>query len=177
VDGEEITGMKPHEVFKKNVAYVFQRRSVFPYMKVKENLELGALRFRGDKEKIRSKLREIYGIFPILKEREKIDAGRLSGGEQRMVEIARALMSEPKILILDEPSLGLAPKVVKMLFDKVKEINEKLGVTILLAEQNVRTALQNSHYAYVIELGRNKVDGPSESLLKDKSLAKYILGV
>jgi branched-chain amino acid transport system ATP-binding protein len=139
-------------------------------------LELGGLRFKGDKEKIKSKIKEMYDLFPILRERENVDAGRLSGGEQRMLEIARALMSEPKMLILDEPSLGLAPKMVKLLFDKIKEVNEKLHVTILLAEQNVRAALENSHYAYVIDLGRNRVEGTSKSLLKDKSLAKYILG-
>ena len=175
LDGEDVTGSKPYSLLKKGVSYVLQHKSVFPYMKVTENLELGGYVLK--KEKMKRRMNEVYDLFPRLKERKDVKAGNLSGGEQRMLEIARALMVEPKILILDEPTLGLAPKIVELLFKKIEEANEIEQTTILLAEQNVRKALTVSHYAYVLDLGRVKVEGRSDSLLKDKDLAKYILGV
>lgn len=175
LDGEDVTGLKPYTLLKKGVGYVLQRKSVFPYMKVTENLELGGYIFK--KKKMKRRVKEVYDLFPRLKEREDVKAGNLSAGEQRMLELARALMVEPKVLILDEPTLGLAPKIVELLFKKIEEANKIEQTTILLAEQNVRKALTVSHYAYVLDLGRNKVEGRSDSLLKDKDLAKYILGV
>jgi len=152
-----------------------QRRSVFPYLEVRENLELGGYTLK--KEKMKRRMKEVYDLFPRLKERKDVKAGNLSGGEQRMLEIARAMMVEPKILILDEPTLGLAPKIVELLFKKIEEANKIEQVTILFAEQNVRKALAVSHYAYVLDLGRVNVEGHSDMLLQDKDLAKYILGV
>jgi len=175
LDGENITGLKPHKLLKKGVAYVLQRRSVFPYLEVRENLELGGYTLK--KEKMKRRMKEVYDLFPRLKERKDVKAGNLSGGEQRMLEIARAMMVEPKILILDEPTLGLAPKIVELLFKKIEEANKIEQVTILFAEQNVRKALAVSHYAYVLDLGRVNVEGHSDMLLQDKDLAKYILGV
>lgn len=175
LDGEDVTGLKPFKLLKKGVSYVLQHKSVFPYMKVTENLELGGYLLK--KKKMKRRMKEVYDLFPRLKERKDVKAGNLSAGEQRMLEIARALMVEPKILILDEPTLGLAPKIVELLFKKIEEANKIEQTTILLAEQNVRKALTVSHYAYVLDLGRIKVEGRSYSLLKDKDLAKYILGV
>lgn len=175
LDGDNITGLKPYALLKKGVAYVLQRKTVFPIMKVRENLEMGGWILK--KEKCRQRMKEVYDLFPRLKERKDIMAGNLSGGEQRMLEIARALMTEPKILILDEPTMGLAPKIVELLFKKIEEMNNIEQTTILLAEQNVRKALTVSDYAYVLDLGRVKVEGRSDSLLNDKDLAKYILGV
>ena len=175
LDGEDIRGLKPYTLLKKGVGYVLQRKSVFPYMKVTKNLELGGYILK--KEKLKQRMKEVYDLFPRLKERKDVKAGNLSAGEQRMLEIARALMVEPKILILDEPTLGLAPKMVELLFNKIEETNKIEQTTILFAEQNVRKALTVSHYAYVLDLGRISVEGRSESLLKDKDLAKYILGV
>lgn len=175
LDGEDVTGLKPYKLLKKGVGYVLQRKSVFPYMKVTENLELGGFLLK--KKKMKRRMKEVYDLFPKLKERKDVKAGNLSAGEQRMLEIARALMVEPKILILDEPTLGLAPKIVELLFKKIEEANKIEQTTILLAEQNVRKALTVSHHAYVLDLGRIKVEGRSYSLLKDKDLAKYILGV
>jgi len=175
LDGEDITGLKPHKLLKKGVAYVLQRRSVFPYLEVRENLKLGGYTLK--REKMKRRMKEVYDLFPILKERKNVKAGNLSGGEQRMLEIARAMMVEPKILILDEPTLGLAPKIVELLFKKIEEANKIEQATILLAEQNVRKALAVSHHAYVLDLGRVNVEGRSDRLLQDKDLAKYILGV
>jgi ABC-type branched-subunit amino acid transport system ATPase component len=175
LDGKDITGLKPHKLLKKGVAYVLQRRSVFPYLEVTENLKLGGYTLK--KEKMERRMKEVYDLFPILKERKNVKAGNLSGGEQRMLEIARAMMVEPKILILDEPTLGLAPKIVELLFKKIEEANKIEQATILLAEQNVRKALAVSHHAYVLDLGRVNVEGRSDMLLQDKDLAKYILGV
>jgi len=175
LDGEDITGLKPYSLPKKGVSYVLQRKSVFPYMKVTENLDLGGWILK--KKKLKQRVKEVYDLFPRLKERKDVKAGNLSAGEQRMLEIARALMVEPKILILDEPTLGLAPKIVELLFKKIEETNKVEQTTILLAEQNVRKALTVSHYAYVMDLGRIKIEGRSDSLLNDKDLAKYILGV
>jgi len=175
LDGEDVTGLKPYKLLKKGIAYVLQHKSVFPYMKVTENLDLGGYTLK--KKVMKRRMKEVYDLFPRLKERKDIKAGNLSAGEQRMLEIARAMMVKPKVLILDEPTLGLAPKIVELLFKKIEEANKIEQTTILLAEQNVRKALTVSHYAYVLDLGRIKVEGRSHSLLKDKDLAKYILGV
>jgi branched-chain amino acid transport system ATP-binding protein len=161
-NGEDITGIDPYEVPKRGIAYIPQRQNVFPYMTVEENLQLGAWTFKRDKKRIKTRLEEIYNRFPILKERRKMEAGLLSGGEQRMVEIGRALMTNPNILLIDEPTAGLAPKVARAIYDVLKMLKEE-GRTILLVDQNIRQAVENSDYVYALELGKNKVEGPKEN--------------
>jgi branched-chain amino acid transport system ATP-binding protein len=155
-DGEDVTGLKPHELLKRGLAYVFQRRSVFPYLTVQENLELGAWSNGGSKE-TKKATEEMYKIFPSLERRRKMKAGVLSGGEQRMLEIGRALMAHPKIVLLDEPSAGLAPKVVKEVYEKLEKL-KKEKITIILVDQNLRLAVSLADYVYVMELGRIKYE-------------------
>ena len=171
-ENKNIIKMKPNEIVKIGISYVPQGRSVFPTLTVQENLQLGAF-IR--KDAIESDLNKIYEKFPILEERKNQKAGLLSGGEQQMVAIGRALMLKPKLMLLDEPSLGLSPKIKKEIFEKIKEIRDS-GVTILLVEQNARMALEMSDRAYVLETGRNKLEGTGKELLKDKRVQHLYLG-
>ena len=174
-DGQVIGGLPPHEIVRRGLAHVPEGRMIFANLTVLENLQMGAYLVR-DKKIIRNELDFIYAIFPRLKERESQVAGTLSGGEQQMLAIGRALMSQPKFLMLDEPSLGLAPLLVKLIFEKIVEINRERGLTILLVEQNANRALEISHFGYVLETGRITVQGDSASLRQNPQVRSAYLG-
>jgi len=170
--GENILGLHPFEIFKKGLALVPEKREIFPKMPVIENLHLGA----GDRTDWEARLQHVYNLFPILKERERQMAGTLSGGEQQMLAIGRALMSEPKLLILDEPSTGLSPLLVAQVFKSLERLGKE-GITILLLEQNVRHALDMCQRGYVLENGRIVLEGKSKNLMREKHIQKAYLGI
>ena len=174
-DGEEITALPANERVRLGIALVPEGREVFPKMTVLDNLLLGAYTVR-DKREIEERLARVYDIFPKLKEREKQLAGTLSGGEQQMLAIARGLMANPKLLILDEPSLGLAPIVVIKVFEIIERLNRE-GVTILLSAQNVYRALEIASRAYVLESGRITLSGKGRELLENPYVKEAYLGV
>jgi branched-chain amino acid transport system ATP-binding protein len=167
-----ISNLPPHEIVKMGICQVPEGRRIFPRLTVRENLEMGAFLHRMNTN---SDYERVYSLFPILKEREKQPGGTLSGGEQQMLAIGRALMSTPKMLLLDEPSLGLAPIIVSKIFKTIKEINDE-GVTILLVEQNAHAALKLSGKGYVLESGKIIVRGSGEELLKNEQVKKAYLG-
>jgi ABC-type branched-subunit amino acid transport system ATPase component len=171
--GEDITGLAPHSVTRKGVTYVPQLDNVFPSLTVEENLSLGALGEPDDV--VRERMQQMYAFFPRLEERRMQAAGTMSGGERQMVAMARALMPEPEIVLLDEPSAGLAPAFVDAIFEKVMEVNAA-GVTILMVEQNARRALALSHRGYVLDLGQNRFQGPGPELIADPKVADLYLG-
>ena len=171
--GREITGLMPHAVTRSGVSYVPQLDNVFPNLTVRENLELGAL--ADDDCVIDEAMERVFGLFPRLQERRTQAAGTMSGGERQMVAMGRALMPGPQILLLDEPSAGLAPAFVDAIFEKVIEVNRS-GVTILMVEQNARRALALSHRGYVLDLGQNKFTGPGPELIADPKVADLYLG-
>lgn len=171
-DGQNIIHMQPDEIVKIGISCVPQGRPVFPTLTVHENLQLGAY-IR--KDAIEEDLDYVYESFPRLKERKGQRVGLLSGGEQQMVAIGRSLMLKPKLLLLDEPSLGLSPKIKREIFERIVEIRNN-GVTILLVEQNARMALEMSDRAYVLETGRNKLEGTGKELLHDKRVQHLYLG-
>ena len=173
-DGQEITGLRPDQVLPRGLAYVPQGRIVFPQMTVLENLEMGAYIER-DPRRIRDALDQVYALFPILADRGRQKAGTMSGGEQQMVAIARALMTRPKLILLDEPSLGLAPKFVSLIFDKLSEM-KRAGYTMMVVEQNAAKALAVADRAYVLELGRNRLEGAGRALLEDPEVKRLYLG-
>ncbi|MEI9895865.1 MAG: ABC transporter ATP-binding protein [Chthoniobacter sp.] len=174
-DGRDITNRAPHQIVADGIAQSPEGRMVFANLTVMENLWMGAY-LRKDKPGIAKDLEYIFGIFPRLKEREKQTAGTLSGGEQQMLAIGRALMSKPKLLMLDEPSLGIAPLLVKTIFEKIVEINKELGLTILLVEQNANLALEVSHYGYVLETGRIILEDTSTALRANEEVRAAYLG-
>jgi branched-chain amino acid transport system ATP-binding protein len=174
-DGEEITNLAPHKIVARGIAQAPEGRMVFANLTVMENLRMGAY-LRRDVKGIAADLEYVFGIFPRLKEREKQTAGTLSGGEQQMLAIARALMSKPKCLMLDEPSLGIAPILVQTIFEKILEINQTLGLTILLVEQNANLALEISHYGYVLETGRVLLHDRSDALRQNPEIRAAYLG-
>jgi len=173
-NGEEITGLRPDLVLRRGLAYVPQGRIVFPQMTVLENLEMGAYIER-DPARIAAALEQVYALFPILAERRKQLAGTMSGGEQQMVAIARALMTAPRLVLLDEPSLGLSPKFVTLIFEKLADMR-RAGYTLMLVEQNATRALALADRAYVLELGRNRLEGPGQQLLGDPEVKRLYLG-
>lgn len=173
--GEDITGMNTQKIVDRGIVLVPEGRRVFPNLTVLENLRIGAY-LRTDKAGIDKDLHHVYSLFPRLEERHWQLAGTLSGGEQQMLAVGRALMGRPKILLLDEPSMGLAPVVVAELFEKIVDINRKLGMTILLVEQNSKIALKNSDYAYVIEEGKITMEGESIALRDDPRIRQAYLG-
>lgn len=175
LEEQRIDHLSPWDITKKGLILVAEDRLLFPLMSVIENLELGAYNKRARKLK-EDNLDMVFSLFPILKERCSQASGTLSGGEQQMLTIGRALMARPKLLILDEPSLGLAPKIQYALFDKIKEINEK-GVTIFLAEQNASMALSISHQGYIIESGKLVLKGGSKTLRENKQVREAYLGI
>lgn len=155
----DITGADPYRMPKMGLTYIPQRRNVFPEMTVEENMQLGAWTFRGEKERIRKRLEENYDRFPILRERRKQKAGNFSGGQQRMVELGRAMMIDPKLMLVDEPTAGLAPLVSREIYDKLVELKRE-GITILLVDQNIKQAIEVSDYVYALALGKNMTEGP-----------------
>jgi branched-chain amino acid transport system ATP-binding protein len=172
--GQEITGIPPYEVLRLGLAYVPQGRIVFPQMTVLENLEMGAY-IEPDRAKVQEALDRVYTLFPVLHERQQQRAGSMSGGEQQMVAIGRALMTAPKLILLDEPSLGLSPKFVTLIFDKLVEMKQA-GYTLLVVEQNAAKALSVADRGYALELGRNRFEGTGQRLLNDPEVKRLYLG-
>jgi len=158
---QDITSADPYKMPKMGLTYIPQRRNVFPEMTVEENMRLGAWTFRGEKERIRKKLEDNYDRFPILRERRKQRAGNFSGGQQRMVELGRAMMIDPKLMLVDEPTAGLAPLVSMEIYDKLVELKGE-GITIVLVDQNIKQAIEVSDYVYALALGKNMTEGPRE---------------
>ncbi len=175
-DDQEIANLRPHEIVARGVSQVPEGRMIFTDLTVRENLEMGAY-LRRDKPEIKKDLEHIFTIFPRLAERINQVGGTLSGGEQQMLAISRALMARPKLLLLDEPSLGLAPKLVQSIFQNIVEINQQLGLTILLVEQNAHMALKIANYAYVLETGHIILEGPATELAANADVKKAYLGL
>ena len=173
-DGKEIMGLRPDQVLRRGLAYVPQGRIVFPQMTVLENLEMGAY-IEPDAKRIAQALEQVYALFPILAERRQQKAGTLSGGEQQMVAIGRALMTHPKLILLDEPSLGLAPRFVSVIFDKLVEM-KRAGYTLMVVEQNAARALAVADRAYALELGQNRFEGSGQELLADPEVKRLYMG-
>ena len=173
-DGADITGLRPDLVLRRGLAYVPQGRIVFPQMTVLENLEMGAFIER-DPRRVAAALEQVYTLFPILGERQRQKAGTMSGGEQQMVAIGRALMTTPKLILLDEPSLGLSPKFVTLIFEKLVAM-KAAGYTLMLVEQNAVRALAIADRGYVLELGRNRFEGEGRRLLADPEVKRLYLG-
>ena len=172
--GQSIVSLRPDNIVQKGICQVPEGRMIFPMLTVMENLDLGAY-LRKDTDGIKKDLERVFGLFPILRERLKQAGGTLSGGEQQMLAIGRALMARPKLLLLDEPSLGLAPILVDTIFEIIREINNQ-GTTILLVEQNAQLALQFSHRGYVIETGEIALADTSAELLNNDQVKKAYLG-
>lgn len=173
--GKELVGMKPSNIVHDGVVHCPEGRKLFPGMSVLKNLLLGAYVHRADKAGVNRTLEEVFSLFPILHEKRDANAGSLSGGQQQMVAIGRALMGRPKALLLDEPSLGLAPLVVKQVFEVIQKINQA-GTTVLLAEQNAYAALKIASRAYVIESGRIVLEGDRDELLNNEQVRKAYIG-
>ena len=172
-DGNDISHIPPHKLISMGIAHVPEGRRIFQQLTVKENLEMGA--YTRPSSEVKDSLENVYNRFPRLRERQKQVAGTLSGGEQQMLAMGRALMSRPKLMMLDEPSMGLSPLLVQQIFDIIKEMN-KAGTTILLVEQNAKMALSIADRAYVLETGKIVMEGDAKSLLSDASVKKAYLG-
>ncbi|MDE0708808.1 MAG: ATP-binding cassette domain-containing protein, partial [bacterium] len=176
-DGVDITNIAPQDALRTaRMAMVPQLRSVFPQMTVYENLELGMFLER-DKARVRARIDYVYGLFPRLAQRSGQAAGTMSGGEQRMLEIGRSLLHEPRIVLMDEPSAGLAPIVTRQVFEAIRQLNREIGLTVLMIEQNARQGLEASHRGYVLEMGRNSHQGSARELLADPKVRRAFLGV
>ena len=174
-DGKGIGGLRPDQVLHQGVAHVPQGHSSFPEMTVQENLLMGAYILRSKAERDR-RMGKVYEMFPILKERKNEKAGNFSGGQQKVLEMGRALMLEPKMILLDEPSLGLAPITAKQVFDTIKSLRDEMGMTVLMVEQNAKSGLAIADRAYVLELGIERLEGPASTLLNDPRVAELYLG-
>jgi branched-chain amino acid transport system ATP-binding protein len=174
--GQQIQRMDPDRIMRLGLSHVPEGREVFPFLTVKENLRMGAYT-RNDTDGVAQDLETIYGYFPVLKERNQQRAGQLSGGEQQMLSIGRALMSRPKLMLLDEPSLGLSPKLVKDIFEIILRINRERGVSVLLVEQNANMALTTADYGYVLETGRVVMEDSCSRLLDKDDIKEFYLGM
>ena len=175
-EGRDIQRMDPDKVMRLGISHVPEGREVFPFLTVRENLRMGAYT-RRDADGVAQDLETVFGYFPVLKERADQRAGSLSGGEQQMLAISRALMARPKVILLDEPSLGLSPKLVLEIFDIVTRINRERGVTILLVEQNANMALKVADYGYVLEVGRIVMADTCARLLEKEDIKEFYLGI
>ena len=175
--GERIQDLNPADLVKRGVIQVMEGRHCFEHLTVEENLLTGAYTRNASKGDINADLEMVYAYFPRLKERRRSQAGYTSGGEQQMVAIGRALMSRPETILLDEPSMGLAPQLVEQIFEIVKSLNEKEGLTFLLAEQNTNVALRYAHYGYILESGRVVMDGPAKELRENPDVKEFYLGM
>jgi len=175
LENEDLAGYKAHEIVSKGVVQVPEGRRILARMSVKENLEMGAYSVK-DKKLVAQNIEKVFTMFPRLKERRSQPGGTLSGGEQQMLATGRALMSDPRVLLMDEPSMGLAPVLVDAIFEKIVELNQA-GVTVLLVEQNARMALQIAHRGYVIQTGEIVLSGSAEMLRNDESVQKAYLGI
>lgn len=173
--GVDMTPLSPDKTVRHGISFVPQGDAVFPDMSVDEHLDMGAWTLT-DRGEIRAARERAYDLFPRLAERKRQAAKTMSGGEQQMLSIARALMTGPELLILDEPTLGLSPKLVDLTFDTILEVNRRLGIAILMVEQNAAVALENSHRGYVLEMGNNKYEGDSNELLHDERVRRAYLG-
>ena len=176
LEGRQIQGMDPDRVARLGLSHVPEGREVFPFLSVRENLRMGAYA-RKDPEGVARDLETVHQYFPVLETRAEQRAGQLSGGEQQMLAIARALMARPKVMLLDEPSLGLAPKLVKDIFEIIQRINREQGVTVLVVEQNASIALHTADYGYVLELGRIVMEDTCERLLQKDDIREFYLGL
>ncbi len=174
--GRQIQRMDPDRIMRLGLSHVPEGREVFPFLTVKDNLRMGAYT-RKDTDGVSRDLEMVYGYFPVLKERADQRAGQLSGGEQQMLSISRALMSRPKMILLDEPSLGLSPKLVRDIFDIILRINRERGVGVLLVEQNANMALKTADYGYVLETGRVVMEDSCTRLLDKDDIKEFYLGV
>lgn len=172
----EIQKTAPEEIVKLGICQVPEGRHIFPQLSVKENLDMGAF-LRNDKQEIKKDMDYVYSLFPILAERRNQDGGNLSGGEQQMLAMSRALMARPRLLLLDEPSMGLAPLVIKQIFEIIKQINLENNTTIFLVEQNANQALHIADRGYVMETGRITLSGPAQELLANTDIQKAYLGI
>jgi branched-chain amino acid transport system ATP-binding protein len=176
LEGRPIHGLDPDQVARLGLSHVPEGREVFPFLSVRENLRMGAYN-RRDADGVARDLEMVNEYFPVLQARAEQRAGQLSGGEQQMLAIARALMARPKVMLLDEPSLGLAPKLVKDIFEIIRRINRERGVTVLLVEQNANVALHTADYGYVLELGRIVMEDTCERLLDKDDIREFYLGL
>lgn len=174
-DGENIAGLRPDLVLQRGIAHVPQGHSSFPEMTLHENLLMGAYILKGRNE-IKRRLDDVYGMFNMLATRQKEKAGNLSGGQQKVLEMGRALMMNPRMILFDEPSLGLAPMTSKMVFETIQRLQQESGITVLMVEQNAKSGLAISDRAYVLELGRDRLEGPADTLLNDPLVAQLYLG-
>jgi branched-chain amino acid transport system ATP-binding protein len=174
--GKPIQRMEADKIVRLGLSHVPEGREVFPFLSVQENLRMGAYT-RSDADGVAQDLEAVFGYFPVLKERADQRAGSLSGGEQQMLAISRALMARPRLMLLDEPSLGLSPKLVKDIFEIVVRINRERGVTILLVEQNANMALQTADYGYVLEVGRIVMADSCERLMQKEDIREFYLGI
>ena len=175
--GERVDGHTPNSMVRRGLVHVMEGRHCFGHLTVEENLLTGAYTRRDGAAAVRQDLEMIYGYFPRLKERRQSQAGYISGGEQQMTAIGRALMSRPRMMLLDEPSMGLAPQLVEQIFEITKRINQEQGVSVLLAEQNTNMALKYANYGYILETGRVVLDGEAKSLRENADVAEFYLGV
>jgi branched-chain amino acid transport system ATP-binding protein len=175
-EGRKIRAMEPDKVVRLGISHVPEGREVFPFLSVRDNLRMGAY-IRNDSKAIASDLEKVFDYFPVLRERQNQIAGQLSGGQQQMLAISRALMSRPKVLLLDEPSLGLSPLLVKEIFAIIRRLNAEEGVSILLVEQNAKMALETAHYGYVLEVGRVVMHDTCANLLQSDQVREFYLGM
>ena len=176
LEGRPIQGLDPDRIARRGLSHVPEGREVFPFLSVRENLRMGAYA-RKDADGVARDLETVYQYFPVLQSRAEQRAGQLSGGEQQMLAIARALMARPKVMLLDEPSLGLAPKLVKDIFEIIQRINREQGVTVLVVEQNASIARHTADYGYVLELGRIVMEDTCERLLQKDDIREFYLGL
>ncbi len=175
-DGQEIQKRDPDWVMRQGISHVPEGREVFPFLSVNDNLLMGAYT-RSDRDAIAKDIELVHSYFPILKERADQPAGQLSGGEQQMLSISRALMARPKVMLLDEPSLGLSPRLVKEIFTIIKRLNVEQGMTMLLVEQNANIALHTADFGYVLEVGRIVMEDTTENLLQKEDIREFYLGI